>query len=221
MADYYENRPLDDSDGPDELLKIFDIESWSSMCLADFCSCFDILYGSKKTENQPKNNEWDLQNYFGRIKLCSKRAILRYYLKYENDIELQRGKLILFLPFRKELKEIHEKDIDSLYELNLETIIKNESKYEFKFDGKSMAEILVDLEENRDDNDDPEEDVGTELMETTTSDELNDFEKDYEKWKKEGCKGLASLKQFTEVLDIQEHRKLVSGLKFPTKKNSL
>ena len=217
IIDYYENRPTDDSDSED-LLKHFDIKSWSSMCLADFCSCFDILYGSQKSNKELKYNEWNLLNDMGRIKMRSKRAILRYYLKYEQELELKRGKLILFLPFRKEIKEIHQKDIEALYELNLTTIIENQSKYEFKFDGKSMAEILMDLEENLNENVDLEDDMEENFMETTTIEEMEDFEKDIKKWQQEGSKGLASLKQFTDVLHVEEHRKLISGLNFQQRK---
>merc|ERR1711954_223959 len=217
IIDYYENRPTDDSDSED-LLKHFDIRSWSSMCLADFCSCFDILYGSQKSNKELKYNEWNLLNDMGRIKMRSKRAILRYYLKYEQELELKRGKLILFLPFRKEMKEIHERDLDKVYELNLTTIVENQSKYEFKFDGKSMAEILMDLEENQNDNEDLEDDLEENFIETTTTEELDDFEKDLKKWQEEESKGLASLKQFTNVLDVEEHRKLISGLNFQQRK---
>ena len=75
-----------------------------------------------------------------------------------------------------------------MYELNLETIIKNQSKYEFKFDGKSMAEILVDLEENRDDNVDLEEDVETEFMETTACEELKDLRRIMKSGKRKALK---------------------------------
>ena len=195
------------------LFEDFDIESWHGMCLADFVSCLDLVYGSKKHNPDMKYNEWELLDSKGRIKKRSKRAILRYFLKYEDDLELKRGKLILFLPFRQEMSEIHEMDIDSLYEVNLVTILENQAKYEFKFEGKSMVDILKDLEENREEVLNLEcENIENELGETTTVEELEDFNKEYEKWKKAGSAGLANLKQFTNVLNIEEHRKLVSGL---------
>ena len=212
MVDYYEDRPLDRSDViHDELFESYSIKSWEEMCLADFVAAFDILYGTKKDQDEIKPNEWDLLNEMGRIKLRKKLAILRYYLKYENDIELKRGKLILFLPFRKEMRDIHEMDIESLYEKHLGTILENQAKFEFKFEGKSMAEILTEFEENRDEILNLE-DQENDFLETTTIDEMEDFAKEYDKWLKEGSKGLASIKQFTDVLRPEEHLKLVSGL---------
>ena len=43
---------------------------------------------------------------------------LKYILKYENDHDLKRAKLILFFPFRNEMKDIHEKDLDEHFECN-------------------------------------------------------------------------------------------------------
>ena len=181
------------------------------MCFADFVSCFDILYGSKKNTEELKPNEFDFLDGKGRIKMRGKRAILRYYLKYENDIDMKRGKLILFLPFRNEMQDIHEKDIEDLYEKNLTTILENQAKFEFKFQGKSMADIISELEQNREDILE-EEDAETEFLETTASKDLDDFQKEFDKWKNEGSKGLASFKQFVDVLKADEHGKLVGDL---------
>ena len=41
-------------------------------------------------------------------------AILRYYLNYNNDEDLARGLLVLFMPFRNEMMDIHQKDVQQL-----------------------------------------------------------------------------------------------------------
>ena len=45
-------------------------------------------------------------------------AILRYYLNYSNNEDLVRGLLILYHPFRNEMSDIHQKDVESLLEEN-------------------------------------------------------------------------------------------------------
>ena len=217
IINYYESRPYDDLYSADEhLLDQIQIESWKSMCLADFVSLFDIIYGTKK-EKELKPNEFELLDGKGRIKIRNRRAILRYYLKYDNDLENRRGKLILFLPFRNEMSEIHEMDIDELYDYNLSTILENQSKYEFKFQGKTMAQILSEFEENREVEEDEDEDEA-ELLETTTAEDLESFQKEFDNWKNEGTKGLTGLKQFVDVLNPTEHQNLVAGLNYQQRK---
>ena len=63
--------------------------------------------------------------------------------------------------------------------------------------------------ENKLSDDSREED---DYEETTTAMELEDFEKDLQKWKKEGSKGLQYLKQFTDVICPDELKKLICGL---------
>ena len=74
-----------------------------------------------------------------------------------------------------------------------------------------MVDILKDIEEKRA-NEQEEQLPDEDYEETTTFEELKDFEKDYEKWKKQGTVGLRNLKQFTDVLDVEELKKLISGL---------
>ena len=40
------------------------------------------------------------------------------------------------------MKEIHDMDIEVLYDSNVEEILANQAKFEFKFEGKSMTDIL-------------------------------------------------------------------------------
>ena len=45
-------------------------------------------------------------------------AVLRYYLNYTNDEDLARGLLVLFFPFRDEIKDIHTNDVKQLLAKN-------------------------------------------------------------------------------------------------------
>ena len=74
-----------------------------------------------------------------------------------------------------------------------------------------MAEILIEFEESREDIIEGE-DADPELLETTSAQDLENFQKDFEKWKDEGSKGLKTLRQFVDVMDKEDHAKLVSDL---------
>ena len=63
-----------------------------------------------------------LQNNMGWIRRRGQRAVLRYYFDKKREEEMKRNLLLLFLPFNNEVKDIHEKDIDKLYEINFEQI---------------------------------------------------------------------------------------------------
>ena len=112
---------------------------------------------------------------------------MRYYLRYENDQDLKRAKLILFFPFRNELKEIHEKDINDLFEDNQKIIEMNHAKFENKFNnGRNMTDIIEEVEKNQEERlFDEVSDNEDDYEETTSAEELKDFNKDFEKWKKE------------------------------------
>ena len=104
--EYYESRP-EESDqpgvkyGPEQMEKDY----WKNLSLAEFWSDYDIVYGRV---DEQRSNLIKLQNGKGYIrKRVKSSAILRYYLNYSNDEDLARGLLILFLPFRNEMEEIH------------------------------------------------------------------------------------------------------------------
>ena len=56
--------------------------------------------------------------------------MLRYFLRQDDETELARGLCILFLPFKSELVEIHEKDPIELLATHGQVINANRSKYE-------------------------------------------------------------------------------------------
>ena len=214
---YYQNRPsteLGEQEDDKCLWREFEINSWKEMCLADFVSCYDILYGQQnECDKDESYKERLLLNNLGKIKLRQRRAILRYFLKYENDIELKRAKLLLFYPFRDEMKEIHEQDLDDLFEDKVIIIEKNQAKFEKKLGGIKINDIIADVEsKSKEDNMLNDSDEENDYEETTTTEEMKDFEKDFEKWKKDGSKGIKYLKQFTDVICPEELKKLICGL---------
>ena len=87
------------------------------------------------------------------------------------------------------------------------------------YGGKKMNEILDQMEKNREENKINEEsDSETEYEETTAAEELKDFEKDYEKWKKDGQRNVKYLKQFTDVICPDELKSLINGLNYQQRK---
>ncbi len=208
---YYQSRPYDEF--PEETTSWenlgYDIESWKNMCLADFVSCYDLIYGDKKMGDKEDSRERILSNDLGKVKLRNKRAILRYYLRFENEEEEKRGKLLLFMPFRNEMKDIHDKDIFELYDVNLQILGENEKKFSKHME---MSNIIDDIQRQRgetgttdcllDDDEDNADDP-----------EVREFEHEFDQWaKKEGQKNLKHLQQFTDVIEPEELKKLVNGL---------
>ena len=57
-------------------------------------------------------------------------CVIRYFLKYVNEEEHYRALLILFYPFRNEMKEIHNRNVKDLYCSNMSVIEENRAKYE-------------------------------------------------------------------------------------------
>ena len=68
---YYQNRPKKEvslePQTEDLLWEEFGIQSWESMCLADFVSCYDIVYGAKKHEDETAR-ENTLLNNMGKLR---------------------------------------------------------------------------------------------------------------------------------------------------------
>ena len=63
-----------------------------------------------------------LTNGKGFIRRRTERAILRYYINYDNDEDTARALLILFLPLRDEMEDIHRKDVKKLLHENQDRI---------------------------------------------------------------------------------------------------
>ena len=96
---YYENRPLNSPESSVD---------WESMTLAEFWANYEV---SQSKSNQANTSIQPLLNNCGFISQRRKSAVLRYFLNYDDSEDLARGLLILFHPFRDEMKDIHEKDV--------------------------------------------------------------------------------------------------------------
>ena len=196
---YYENRPFD---APE-----FDLREdyWDSLCFADFHSNFDIVYGQRAKTN---DNLIKLRNNKGFIRKRGTQAILRYYLNFDNDEDLCRGLLILFFPFWDEMTEIHEQDVIALVEENRTMIEENRARYE-KY--KVMTDLINQIQrqvEREEDNEGDDEEEGEEL-ETTTAEEIQDFEE----WVQvQTSKDIASLKEMTDIPNPEHLRQKICSL---------
>ena len=152
-----------------------------------------------------------LKNGKGYIRRRSKMAILRYYLNYTNDEDLARGLLILFMPFRDELKDIHTKDVKKLLDENEGFIQRKKNIFEkYKLMSDLISTIQPD-EANSSTNDkeeEKEEEEGDDIESTSVADIEN-----FNKWAKmQATKDLAKFKNLTSVCDMNAFRLSISSL---------
>ena len=163
---YYELRPTESVDGID----------FEDMCLADFVANFEI----KKSEVANSIPLLDNKSF---IVKRSKPAVLRYYLKFDEPEDLARGLLILFLPFRDEIRDIHEQNVMDLLHENKDSIEENCLVYEKNM---NLVELIQDIEAMQEEGDegnleenleDPlrEEEELDELIETTSEKDIDKF----------------------------------------------
>ena len=198
--EYYESRPLD-TEEPEE-----DPNYWENLCCADFISHYEIVYGKARQVNRESLIE--LQNNKGFIRKRRSPACLRYYLNFDNDEDLCRALLILFLPFRNEMAEIHEKDVFKLLDENRTTVEENRDKYE-KF--KLMTDLINEIQKQNENekNKEDSESEDDENIETTAPEDVEDFEK----WAlTEATKELERLADTTDIPNVVELRKSISSL---------
>ena len=208
--EYYSNRELCCIDGiqytEDEMLENY----WTELYLADFWSYYEIVYGKGKANDDKKKNHIPLKNGVGYIKRRTNRCVLKYHLNFENDEDFKRGLLILFVPFQNELKDIHEKDVNTLYADNEDIIKERRAIFEKH---KVMTDIIDSIERNikdkNEDNLEDQEEDGFIEEETTTVEELDNFEK----WaKKEAKKSLMKYKDLTTLIKVEDLRNIVIKL---------
>ena len=138
-------------------------------------------------------------------------AILRYYLNYTNDEDLARGLLILFLPFRDELKDIHAHDVKQLLEENEGLIQRKKNIFE-KY--RLMSDLISTIQpdewnEGANENDEKQGEEDNEDIETTPLANIEEFNK----WAKmQARKDLAMFKNLTDVCDINAFRLGIASL---------
>ena len=151
--DYYQNRP----DNSDEIDVDYDEEEneedyWDKLALTEFWSKYEIVYSkdAKNISSGRKSRVISLKNgSFIRRRL--EKAVLRYYLNYENDEDLARGLLILFKPFRNEMSDIHEQDVKQLLFDNRDIVELKRSKFEkYKLMTELISNIQSDISKNED-----------------------------------------------------------------------
>ena len=216
---YYESRPYfliydPNKDYHEDELKP---EYWINLSLAEFWSRYDVVYSKSKNLDKERYTI-KLENGKGFIRRRKRLAVLRYFLNYENTEDFCRGLLILFLPFRDELTELHQCNVKLmvLNSQNWQIIERNRNMFEAH---KVMTDIIKDIQRLHEedqieigDNDDEEEDIdndGNYFEETTREDEIFDFEK----WaKKQANKQLDNVKQYTNLQDTLLLRKTISNL---------
>ena len=200
---YYENRPNDEEEPVED-----DPTYWENLCCADFRSNYEIVYG-KQLKQSPSLIK--LQNNKGYIRKRQNSACLRYYLNYDNSEDLCRGLLILFLPFRNEMVDIHQKDVIKLVEDNRALIDENQRKYE-KF--RLMTDLLNEIQrqnEKEDENDKDSADEEDVNVETTSPEDIQEFEK----WAmSQASKELDRLSDLTDIPNVVELRKNISSLNY-------
>ena len=171
---YYENRPSECIEGVNYKDDELEENYWENLTLAEFWSSYDIVYGENKKDKFGNLIYIPLNNKKGLIKRRSKKCILRYYLNYVNDEDLARGLLILFHPFRDEMKDIHMENVVDLYKKHEKDIEMKRNMFEKH---KVITEMINILQKEKDKGKDDEIDDEFIDEETTTLDEIESFEK--------------------------------------------
>lgn len=132
--------------------------------------------------------------------------MLRYYMRYDDDLETARALCILFLPFSSELEDIHEKNPQLLVAENSSLINANREKFE---KNQYIFDLIKEMENNQTEDQEQEEDeVGREL-ETTENWEIEAHEEDYDKAK---AKGTLPKDDTSSLVDVEELRKQIIKL---------
>ena len=208
---YFENRP-DESSNQDTIhYEEDELEDnyWTNLCLAEFWSKYEIVYGKANVPKKGKTKLIPLKNKAGFIRRRSEMAVLRYYLNYENDEDLARGLLILFMPFRDEMLEIHTQDVKQILFDSSRLIESKRTMFEkYKTMTDLISSIRTDSESNEDKNNEDEDDEAVEI-ETTHLKDIDEFNK----WaKSQASKDISKFKNLTNVCDINQLRLQISSL---------
>ena len=200
LHQYYESRELEVKPGviykDDEKIEDY----WKQLTLSEFCSSYDLVYGGNKKDKQGNYLYIPLQKTNVCIKRREERCILRYYLNHNNDEDLARALLILFYPFTDEMKDIHQNNVNELYDKHKENI---EMKRKIFEKHKVVTEMINAIQKENDKSEkvyDLEDDFIED--ETTTPEEMESFEK----WAKNQAK--SNLRKHTEMIELVNLSKL-------------
>ena len=208
---YYEVRPFESVEQDQINYKEEELQDnyWENICLAEFWSKYEVVYGKvKKSDKNRKTNIIPLVDKKGFIRRRSEMAVLRYYLNYSNDEDLARGLLILFLPFRHEMTDIHEKDVKIVLEESRDLVEGKRLIFE-KY--KNMTDLISSIKSDDAKNEEiinDEEDEADEI-ETTSSIQIENFNK----WaRSQASKDLSEFKSLTSVCDLIDLRTRIVSL---------
>jgi hypothetical protein len=204
---YYESRPVESNEpfvNYDEIEKLEDY--WDNLSSAEFWSDYEIVYDKSA---KPKNKFSRIQtliNGKGLIRKRKERAILRYYINYDNDEDMARGLLILFMPFRDEMEDIHRQDVKKLLHDNEEIV--NEKRIQFE-KYKVMTDLINQVHKEQDKNTNLDDEEECQLEETTSPEDIEDFNS----WvKTQALKEISKFKDLTDLCDIESLRLRISSL---------
>jgi hypothetical protein len=201
---YFEIRPFKSNE---EYVTYDEIEKlpnyWENLSLAEFWSDYEIIYNKSLKPKDKYSRIQTLANGTGLIRKRTERAILRYYINYDNDEDMARGLLILFLPFRDEM-EIHRQDVKKLLHDNQDLINKKRMEFE-KY--KVMTDLINQVQKEQDKNSNSDDDEDCHLEETTSVEDIEDFNT----WaRNQAIKEIAKFKDLIDICDVVTLRYLKS-----------
>ena len=176
----------------------------SELCLADWWSEYDHF-----TTGEPTGVDAVLmKDKKGWFRRRSERAVLRYYLPFDDEVELARALCILFLPFENEVRDIHKKDPIKLLADNHDVIDKNRRKFE---KNNLINELINNLEREQEEDEESDDENDDCLEEETTN--MSDLIEQQEAYDKQKAREALPKDDTTnDYLDPIELRKYIASL---------
>ena len=175
----------------------------SEICLAEWWSDYD---------HHPTGEPTGVDAIFmkgkkGWFKHRPERAVLRYYLPFDDEVELARGLCILFLPFENEVRDIHNKDPIKLLADNHEIIDRNRRKFE---KNNLINELIKNLEREQEEEEESDDETDDLEEETTEKCHLIEQQEAYDKQKAK--EALPKDDTTLDYLDPVELRRYITSL---------
>ena len=192
---YYEKRPYE----------------MEEMCLAEFWANTEICRKSFKA-----NTVQPLLDNIGFIYSRNEPAVLRYYINYDDPLELARALLILFYPFRNEMQEIHNCSIMNLFNEYKEDIEIRRKKFEKNSNLVNLIEEIEKIKETEVNDDSENGEIEERLIMDETTSEF-DIAKFVEESKKSALKNIEKPDD-KSVVTIEDIRKRINTLNFEQQK---
>ena len=197
---YYQDRPTHWWEVRNGTLVQIDGDD-DDMCLAHWWS-----YYTHYPTGKPPKNAILMNNDKGYFTRRGVRATLRYYLNYDDESLLARALLILFLPFRNELEELHSKNPLKLLADNKVIVDKNRNIFE---QNNLIGDMIRKLEKMDNGEDDEEEEEQRE-METTEQYQIHEHEEEFDR--KKAISSLPKEDKTKNFLESEELRRQITSL---------